>query len=73
MEWTFALKPQDQTAWLRHLSRIIFDNISCIQYLTHLLFRYSALEYALNCVDAEDDLVTFHQKIILCKMNLMQK
>ena len=73
MERTFALKPQDQAAWFGHLRRVIFDDIPGFQRLTHFLFRYAALEHALDCVDTEDKPVTIHQKIILCMKNIRQK
>ncbi len=73
MEWMFALKPQEQMARLGHLSRIIFDDIPRFQRLTDFLRRYSALKHTLDCMNSEDDPVTFHRKIILCKMNIRQK
>ena len=65
MKWTFALKPQDQSARLRHFSRVIFNGLTRLKRLRNISRGNIALKHTLNGMHPEDDFGCIHLQLFL--------
>ena len=60
MKWAFALKPQDQSARLRHFSCVIFNGLAQLKRLCNLPRGNIAFKHTLHGMKAEDDFWCIH-------------
>ena len=70
MERTFALKAQDQSAWLRHLCRVILDGFARFKHLGDVFRGDMTFKHTLDGVDAEEDFRIVQWEIILLHLHI---